>query len=170
MNCSFATPEQMKECVEGTDIQPVFFEAATVSETMFQRAIGKMKGWLAQEEEGTQARAKEYSSGDSRVLLGRFGAGRGARVHFFRYQSRAGAYIVLKPWYPGTDHSALIFPKSDPGVKEGMARRLPTASIVYRASDRHGSDGVAVESCFRQPPGGGESPDVPGSHSGFAGR
>jgi Flp pilus assembly protein TadG len=112
---------------------------------MFQRAIGKMKGWLAREQEEPR-RAPRISHPEVLVYYWDGSAPEGRRIHDI---SQSGAYICTpERWYLGTIIRLIL--QRDPTArgKDGVA--APTASICVPARVvRHGSDGVAVEFVFR---------------------
>jgi hypothetical protein len=94
---------------------------------MFQRAIGKMKGWLAQEEEEPR-RGPRSIHPEILVYYWDGSAPEGRRVHDI---SQSGAYICTpERWYPPVRSFGSFF-KEDRGLKEGMARRLPPLPFVY---------------------------------------
>ena len=120
-------PEEMKECVEGKDTQPVLPGQARVSEAMFRRAMGRMKGWLLRESGGSQARAEDHASGDSGVLLGWLRAG---GTPYPRHQPERRLHLHAGTLVPRHDHPAHSSKGSD-GDAERMARRLPRLRPVY---------------------------------------
>lgn len=111
---------------------------------MFQQAIGKMKGWLAREEE--PRRALRIPHPEILVYYWDGSAPEGRRIHDI---SHSGAYICTpERWYPGTI-IRLLLQRNPPPVGEGGVA-LPTASICIPARVvRHGSDGIGVEFVFR---------------------
>jgi hypothetical protein len=132
------TPEQMKECVEGKDTQPVFPGEATVSEAMFQRAMGKMKGWLAQEEEEPR-RAPRSIHPEILVYYWDGSAPEGRRIHDI---SQSGAYICTpERWYLGTIIRLIL--QRDPKAMREDGAAAPTASICVPARVVQGTDPTA---------------------------
>ncbi len=111
---------------------------------MFQHAIGKMKGWLAQEEEEPR-RGPRSTHPEIFVYYWDGSAPEGRRVHDI---SQSGAYICTpERWYRGTI-IRLILQRGPKPVREDGAT-APNASICIPARVvRHGSDGVAVEFMF----------------------
>jgi Flp pilus assembly protein TadG len=109
---------------------------------MFQHAISKMKGWLAQEEEEPR-RGPRNIHPEILVYYWDGSAPEGRRVHDI---SLSGAYICTpERWYPGTI-IRLILQKG----RRADGAMAPSASICVPARVvRHGSDGVAVEFVFR---------------------
>jgi len=116
-----------------------------VSETMFQRAIGKMRGWLVQENEEPR-RARRSIHPEVLVYYWDGSAPEGRRMHDI---SQSGAYICTpERWYIGTI-IRLILQRARTAMREDSAP-VPTASICIPARVvRHGSDGVGVEFVFR---------------------
>jgi Flp pilus assembly protein TadG len=112
---------------------------------MFQRAIGKMRGWLVQEEEDPR-RSPRNACPEILVYCWDGAAPEGRRIHDI---SPSGAYICTpERWYPGTI-IRLIIQRGPTALREDGATG-PTASICISARIvRHGSDGVAVEFVFR---------------------
>jgi Flp pilus assembly protein TadG len=112
---------------------------------MFQHAIGKMRGWLAREEEEPR-RGPRNIHPEILVYYWDGSAPEGRRVHDI---SQSGAYICTpERWYPGTI-IRLILQKGRRAAGEDGAM-APTASTCIPARVvRHGSDGVAVEFVFR---------------------
>ena len=112
---------------------------------MFQRAIGKMRGWLAQEEEEPR-RGPRSIHPEILVYYWDGSAPEGRRVHDI---SQSGAYICTpERWYPGTIIRLIL--QRGPRAEGGDGATAPTASICIPARViRHGSDGVAVEFVFR---------------------
>jgi Flp pilus assembly protein TadG len=110
---------------------------------MFQHAIGKMKGWLAREEEEEPRRGPRNIHPEILVYYWDGSAPEGRRVHDI---SLSGAYICTpERWYPGTI-IRLILQKG----RRADGAMAPSASICVPARVvRHGSDGVAVEFVFR---------------------
>ena len=110
---------------------------------MFQHAIGKMKGWLAWEEEEEPRRGPRNIHPEILVYYWDGSAPEGRRVHDI---SLSGAYICTpERWYPGTI-IRLILQKG----RRADGAMAPSASICVPARVvRHGSDGVAVEFVFR---------------------
>jgi Flp pilus assembly protein TadG len=109
---------------------------------MFQHAIGKMKGWLAREEEEPR-RGPRSIHPEILVYYWDGSAPEGRRVHDI---SQSGAYICTpERWYPGTI-IRLILQRG----RRADSAMAPSASICIPARVvRHGSDGVAVEFVFR---------------------
>ena len=112
---------------------------------MFQRAIGKMKGWLTPEEEDAR-RGPRIVHPEILVYYWDGSAPEGRRMHDI---SQSGAYICTpERWYVGTIIRLILQRKGTARREEGAAD--PTASICIPARViRHGSDGVAVEFVFR---------------------
>jgi Flp pilus assembly protein TadG len=112
---------------------------------MFQSAIGKMKGWLAREQEEPR-RAPRYMGPEVLVFYWDGSAPEGRRIHDI---SQSGAYICTpERWYPGTI-IRLLLQRSPAAVGEDGAT-VPAASFCIPARvARHGSDGVGVEFIFR---------------------
>jgi Flp pilus assembly protein TadG len=112
---------------------------------MFQRAIGKMKGWLAAEQEEPR-RAPRIIHPEILVYYWDGSAPEGRRIHDI---SQSGAYICTpERWYPGTIIRLLL--QGSPTALREDGATVPTASISIPARVvRHGSDGVGVEFVFR---------------------
>jgi len=112
---------------------------------MFQRAMGKMRGWLAQEEEDPRRTPRSIHP-ELLVYYWDGSAPEGRRIHDI---SPSGAYICTpERWYLGTI-IRLILQKGRRAAGEDGAM-APTASTCIPARVvRHGSDGVAVEFVFR---------------------
>jgi Flp pilus assembly protein TadG len=112
---------------------------------MFQRAIGKMKGWLVQEPEDSR-RAPRSIHPEILVYYWDGSAPEGRRIHDIGH---SGAYICTpERWYVGTIIRLILQRGRAPAREDGA--RDPTASICIPARVvRHGSDGVAVEFVFR---------------------
>ena len=112
---------------------------------MLQRAIGKMKVWLAQEQEEPR-RGPRSIDPEIVVYYWDGSAPEGRRIHDI---SQSGAYICTpERWYLGTI-VRLILQRNPKAMKQDGAA-APTASICIPARvTRHGSDGVAVEFVFR---------------------
>ena len=112
---------------------------------MLQRAIGKMKVWLAQEQEEPRRGPRSI---DQEIVVYYWdgSAPEGRRIHAI---SHSGAYICTpERWYLGTI-VRLILQRNPKAMKQGGAA-APTASICIPARvTRYGSDGVAVEFVFR---------------------
>jgi Flp pilus assembly protein TadG len=116
-----------------------------VSEAMFERAIGRMRGWLAGGEEDPR-RAPRIIHPEILVYCWDGAAPEGRRIHDI---SPSGAYICTpERWYLGTI-LRLIIQRGRTALREDGATG-PAASICISARVvRHGSDGVAVEFVFR---------------------
>ena len=112
---------------------------------MLQRAIGKMKGWLAGEE-GEPRRAPRSIHPEVLVYYWDGSAPEGRRMHDI---SQSGAYICTpERWYPGTI-IRLILQRQPKAIPEDGATVPPASICVPARVVRHGSDGVAVEFVFR---------------------
>ena len=113
---------------------------------MFQRAMGKMRGWLAQEEEEDPRRAPRRIHPEVLVYYWDGSAPEGRRMHDI---SQSGGYICTpERWYPGTIIRLILQREPKPIREDGAA--VPLASICVAARVvRPGSDGVAVEFVFR---------------------
>jgi Flp pilus assembly protein TadG len=111
---------------------------------MFQHAIGKMKGWLAGEEEEPR-RGPRSSHPEILVYYWDGSAPEGRRVHDI---SQSGAYICTpERWYRGTIIRLIL--QRGPRTVRGDGATAPNASICIPARVvRQGSDGVAVEFMF----------------------
>jgi hypothetical protein len=115
-------------------------------------------------EGGTQARAEEHPSGDSRVLLGWLRAG---GTPYPRYQPERRLHLYAGTLVPRYHHSAHSSKGPKAMGKDGAT--APTASTCVPARVvRHGSDGVAVEFVFATARRR-RVPDIPGCHSGSTG-
>jgi Flp pilus assembly protein TadG len=112
---------------------------------MFQRAMGKMRGWLVEEKQDPR-RASRSIHPEVLVYYWDGSAPEGRRMHDI---SQSGAYICTpERWYPGTI-IRLILQRHPKAIREDGAA-VPTQSICVPARVvRHGSDGVAVEFVFR---------------------
>ena len=115
---------------------------------MFRHSIGKMKGWLLQENQGNieARRAPRIKQPEIVVYYWDGSAPEGHRIHDI---SESGAYICTpERWYAGTI-VRLILQRHRTSGREDCAA-VPKASICVPARVvRHGSDGVAVEFAFR---------------------
>jgi Flp pilus assembly protein TadG len=112
---------------------------------MFQRAMGKMRGWLVQEKEDPR-RAARSTHPEVLVYYWDGSAPEGRRMHNI---SESGAYICTSErWYPGTI-MRLILQKHPKAIGEDGAAAPPASICVPARVVRHGSDGVAVEFIFR---------------------
>jgi Flp pilus assembly protein TadG len=112
---------------------------------MLQRVIGKMKVWLAQEQEEPRRGPRSI---DPEILVYYWdgSAPEGRRIHDI---SQSGAYICTpERWYLGTIIRLILQrnPKAKP--QDGAAGYTASICIPARVT-RHGSDGVAVEFVFR---------------------
>ena len=112
---------------------------------MLQRAIGKMKGWLAQEKEDPR-RGPRNVHPEILVFYWDGSAPEGRRIHDI---SQSGAYICTpERWYLGTIIRLIL--QRQPAATGADGAALPAASICVPARVvRDGSDGVAVEFVFR---------------------
>jgi Flp pilus assembly protein TadG len=112
---------------------------------MFQRAMGKMRGWLVQEKEDPR-RAPRGIHPEVLVYYWDGSAPEGRCMHDI---SQSGAYICTpERWYVGTI-IRLILQRGRTAMR-GNSAPVPTASICIPARVvRHGSDGVGVEFVFR---------------------
>jgi Flp pilus assembly protein TadG len=112
---------------------------------MLQRVIGKMRVWLAQEQEEPR-RGPRSIDPEIVVYYWDGSAPEGRRIHDI---SQSGAYICTpERWYLGTI-VRLILQRNPKAMKQDGAA-APTASICIPARvTRYGSDGVAVEFVFR---------------------
>ena len=116
-----------------------------MSEAMFQRAIGKMRGWLAGEKEDPR-RAPRSIQPEIVVYYWDGSAPEGRRIHDI---SPSGAYICTpERWYLGTIIRLILQRKRTAMGKDGTTAPTVSACIPARVV-RHGSDGVAVEFVFR---------------------
>jgi Flp pilus assembly protein TadG len=112
---------------------------------MFQRAMGKMRGWLVQEKEDPR-RAARSTHPEVLVYYWDGSAPEGRRMHDI---SESGAYICTSErWYPGTI-MRLILQKHPKAIGKDGAAAPPASICVPARVVRHGSDGVAVEFIFR---------------------
>jgi Flp pilus assembly protein TadG len=112
---------------------------------MFQSTIGKMKGWLAREQEEPR-RASRSIDPDVLVFYWDGSAPEGRRIHDI---SQSGAYICTpERWYPGTI-IRLLLQRSPAAVGEDGAPIPATSFCIPARVARHGSDGVGVEFIFR---------------------
>jgi len=112
---------------------------------MFQQAIGKMKGWLAGEQEDPR-RAPRIFHPEILVYYWDGSAPEGRHIHDI---GPSGAYICTpERWYLGTIIRLIL--QKDPPAMGPDGAMLPTTSICIPAQVvRHGSDGVGVEFVFR---------------------
>ena len=112
---------------------------------MFQRALGKMRGWLAQEKEDPR-RAPRGLHPEVLVYYWDGSAPEGRRMHDI---SQTGGYICTpERWYPGTIIRLILQREPKPIREDGGAAPLASICVAARVV-RHGSDGVAVEFVFR---------------------
>jgi len=112
---------------------------------MFQRAMGKMRGWLAQEEEDPRRTPRSIHP-ELLVYYWDGSAPEGRRMHDI---SQTGGYICTpERWYPGTIIRLILQREPKPIREDGAAVPLTSICVAARVV-RHGSDGVAVEFVFR---------------------
>ena len=112
---------------------------------MFQRAIGNIRKWLAQEE-GDSRRAPRSGHPEILVYYWDGSAPEGRRIHDI---SQSGAYICTpERWYLGTIIRLILQRHPSPAPKDGAPVSASSFCIPARVA-RHGSDGVAVEFVFR---------------------
>ncbi len=112
---------------------------------MLRSAVGKVKGWLLQEDEEPR-RALRIAQPEIVVYYWDGSAPEGRRIHDL---SETGAYICTpERWYLGTIVRLILQGYAAAMPNDGAA--APRASTCVRARVvRHGSDGVAVEFVFR---------------------
>ena len=112
---------------------------------MLQRAIGKMKVWLAQEQEEPR-RGPRSIDPEIVVYYWDGSAPEGRRIHDI---SQSGAYICTpERWYLGTI-VRLILQRNPKAMKQDGAAVSTDSICIPARVTRHGSDGVAVEFVFR---------------------
>jgi Flp pilus assembly protein TadG len=112
---------------------------------MFQRAMGKMRGWLVEEKEDPR-RAPRSAHPEVLVYYWDGSAPEGRRMHDI---SQSGGYICTpERWYPGTIIRLILQREPKPIREDGGAAPLASICVAARVV-RHGSDGVAVEFVFR---------------------
>ena len=112
---------------------------------MFRGAIGRIRGWLLQEDE--EPRRAPRSTQPEVVVYYWDGAAReGRRIHDI---SQSGAYICTpERWYVGTI-IRLVLQGLPITVRPDGTTVPETSACVSARVIRHGSDGVAVEFVFR---------------------
>jgi Flp pilus assembly protein TadG len=113
---------------------------------MFQRAIGKMKGWLAGGGEEDPRRAPRSIHPEILVYYWDGSAPEGRRIHDI---SPSGAYICTpERWYLGTIIRLILQRRRAAMAEDGPTAPTVSTCIPARVV-RQGSDGVAVEFVFR---------------------
>ena len=112
---------------------------------MFRGAMGRMKGWLLQEDEEPR-RAPRSLLPEVVAYYWDGSAPEGRRVHDL---SQSGAYICTpERWYLGTIIRLIL--QGFPTIVRPDGTTAPKGSACLSARVvRHGSDGVAVEFAFR---------------------
>jgi len=113
---------------------------------MLGGTIGKIKGWLFQQEPEEPRRAPR--SPEPEILV-HYWDGSAPEGRHLRDISQTGAYIYTQEsWYPGTIVRLILQGYRQKSLEDGTTAPAASACIPARVI-RQGADGVAVEFAFR---------------------